>query len=107
MITSPINFIGYNNLDLTFEHAYRRYDQNSTDSLIVYISTDCGNTYTRLLELGEDGTGSFATAYTSTADFTPSQTTDWCLGTVGANCFSVNVIRYKKTSTVLCSSGKS
>jgi subtilisin family serine protease len=94
MITSPINFIGYNNLDLSFEHAYRRYDQNSTDSLIVSISTDCGNTYTRLLELGEDGTGSFATAYTSTADFTPSQTTDWCLGTVGADCFSVNLDSY-------------
>ena len=94
LVTSPLNFSGYNNLDLTFEHAYRRFDQNSTDSLIVYISTDCGSSYTRILELGEDGTGSFATAYTSTTDFTPSQSSDWCLGTVGADCFSVNLDSY-------------
>ena len=46
------------------------------------------------LELGEDGTGSFATAYPSTTDFTPSQSSDWCLSTVGAHCFSVNLDSY-------------
>ena len=77
------------------------WEPGLSSSLIVYISTDCGNTYTRLLELGEDGTGSFATAFTSTADFTPSQTTDWCLGTVGADCFSVNLDTYIGNTEVI------
>ena len=101
LVTSPLNFNGYTSLDLSFEHAYRRYDQNSTDSLIVYISTDCGQNYARLLSLGESGTGSFATAYTNTAAFTPTQTTDWCMGTVGADCFSVNLDNYIGNSNVL------
>ena len=101
LITSPLNFNGYTSLDLSFEHAYRRYDQNSTDSLIVSISTDCGATYTRLLELAEDGTGSFATAYTSTTSFTPTQTSDWCMGTVGSDCFTVNLDNYLGNSNVL------
>ena len=101
LVTAPLNFNGYSNLDLTFEHAYKRYDQNSTDSLIVYISTDCGLTFSRLLSLGEDGTGSFATAYTNTASFTPTQTSDWCMGTVGADCFSVNLDSYIGNSNVI------
>ncbi|MBG16668.1 MAG: hypothetical protein CL853_09990, partial [Crocinitomicaceae bacterium] len=101
LVTSPLNFNGYTSLDLSFEHAYRRYDQNSTDSLIVSISTDCGSTYTRLLELGENGTGSFATAYTNTSAFTPSQSSDWCMGTIGADCFSVNLDNYIGNSSVI------
>ena len=101
LVTAPLNFNGYSNLDLTFEHAYRRYDQNSTDSLIVYISTDCGFNFSRLLSLGEDGTGSFATAYTNTAAFTPAQTSDWCMGTVGADCFTVNLDNYIGNSNVI------
>ena len=101
LISSPINFNGYTSLDLSFEHAYRRFDQNSTDSLIVSISTDCGQSFVRLLELGENGTGSFATAYTNTNDFTPSQSSDWCMGSVGASCFSVNLDNYIGNSSVI------
>ena len=101
LISSPINFNGYTSLDLSFEHAYRRFDQNSTDSLIVSISIDCGQSFVRLFELGENGTGSFATAYTNTADFTPSQSSEWCMGTIGANCFSINLDSYIGNSSVI------
>lgn len=99
MITPMLNFAGQTTIDLYFEYAYRRYDQNSTDSLIVSISTDCGNTYTRLLSLGEAGTGSFATAYTNTASFTPAAG-DWCMGTVGADCHTVSLDAYAGQSNV-------
>ena len=100
MITPPLNFQGYTSIDLDFEHAYRRYDQTLTDSLIISISTDCGQSYTRLLSLGEDGTGSFATATTTTTTFSPTSA-DWCTGTVGANCFSVNLDNYIGNASVL------
>ncbi|CAG5083216.1 S8 family serine peptidase [Parvicella tangerina] len=99
LITPLLDFSGQSTVDLYFEYAYRRYDQNSTDSLIVSISTDCGQSFTRLIELGEDGTGSFATAYTNTAAFTPAAG-DWCMGTVGADCRTISLDAYAGQSNV-------
>ncbi len=99
-MTSPmLDFSNQTSVSFYFEYAYRRFAQNNTDSLIISISSDCGQTYSRLLELGEDGTGSFATAFTSTADFTPG-VGDWCMGTVGANCFTIDLSSYAGQSNV-------
>jgi subtilisin family serine protease len=95
MISKPLNFSNQNTVWLEFEHAYRRYNQNSSDSLIIYVSTDCGHTYTRVFQAGESGTGTFATVATSTTNFIPAQASDWChTGTVGASCFSVNLSQW-------------
>lgn len=93
MLTPPLNFAGYSSIELTFEHAYRRFDQSSTDSLLIYVSTDCGQSFPhKVFAGGEDGTGSFATAATSQNPFTPSVDTEWCIaGTVGAPCFTVDL----------------
>lgn len=99
LITPMLDFTGQTVVDLYFEYAYRRYDQNSTDSLIVSISVDCGQTYTRLMAAGEDGTGSFATAYTNTSSFTPVAG-DWCMGTVGADCPTISLNAYAGQSNV-------
>lgn len=99
LVTPMLDFTGQTTVDLYFEYAYRRFDQNSTDSLIVSISTDCGMTYERLVALGEDGTGSFATAYTNTSAFTPA-TGDWCMGTVGADCQTISLDAYAGQNSV-------
>jgi serine protease len=92
LVTPPLNFQGYDSIKLTFDHAYRRYNTSSSDSLIIYVSTNCGNTYQRIFTRGENGTGVFATAATSTADFFPSVNTDWCFaGTVGSACYTINL----------------
>jgi subtilisin family serine protease len=97
MITPKINLAGYSSVNMTFEHAYRRYivqgssQPAPTDSLIIYVSGDCGLSWTKVFEAGENGTGTFATIASSNQVFTPTQTSDWCMGTVGANCFSVNL----------------
>ncbi len=101
MITAPLDFSTHSTVDLYFEHAYRRYDQNSSDSLIIYVSSDCGQTYNRVFAAGENGTGTFATATTTTVSFTPAQTNEWCMGTVGADCFTVNLDAYAGQSSVL------
>ncbi|MDX1653285.1 MAG: S8 family serine peptidase [Brumimicrobium sp.] len=95
LISPRISLAGYTSADLTFDHAYRRYDQTAADSLIIYISTDCGMTYQRVLQVAEDGTGSFATQTTNTNAFTPSIADDWCFsGNIGASCFTVNLDTY-------------
>lgn len=91
LISPSLNFIGYSSITMTFEHAYRRFNQSTTDSLIIYVSTNCGSTWQRVFGAGEDATGSFATAATNTNAFTPANTNEWCMGTVGSSCFSVNL----------------
>jgi hypothetical protein len=95
MITKYLDFSNHTNIWLNFEHAYRRYDQSSSDSLIIYVSDNCGLSWTRVFQAGENGTGTFATVATSTTNFIPAQASDWChTGTVGASCFSVNLTQW-------------
>lgn len=101
MITRTLNFTGYSSITMTFQHAYKRYSSNSTDSLIVYITTNCGQTYTRLLTRGETGSGNFATSALSTTAFTPAASTDWCFdGTVGSDCYTINLTPFAGQSNV-------
>ena len=95
LITPPLNFYGHSEIELNFEHAYRRFNQASSDSLIVYISTDCAQTFERIFAAGENGSGSFATVVTSTQNFIPAQASDWChSGTVGSACFTIDLSAY-------------
>lgn len=91
LVSPPLNLIGYESAELTFKHAYRRYSSGVTDSLIIYVSTDCGSTYQRALSMGENSTGTFATGYTTTSPFVPSSADDWCSGPVGSSCKTVNL----------------
>lgn len=101
MITRTLNFTGYSSITMNFQHAYKRYDTSGTDSLIVYITTNCGQTYTRLLTRGENGTGVFATAASSQTAFTPAASTDWCFdGTVGSDCYTINLTPFAGQSNV-------
>jgi PKD repeat protein len=92
LISPKISLTGYSSAQMTFHHAYRRFNQTAADSLIIYVSTNCGTSYTRVFATAENGTGTFATATTSTTAFTPAVSTDWCFdGTVGASCYTVDL----------------
>lgn len=92
LISPRISLAGYNTAEMNFDHAYRRYNQNASDSLVIYVSTDCGQSWTSVFAAAEDGTGSFATQTTNTASFTPAIADDWCFaGGVGATCFTVDL----------------
>ena len=95
IISPPISLAGYLSAELSFDHAYRRFNQNAADSLVVYVSSDCGQTWDRMLAAAEDGTGSFATQTTNTNAFTPAIADDWCFsGSIGATCFTVDLSSY-------------
>jgi serine protease len=91
--TPPLDLTNYSNISMNFTHAYRRRQGGSTapsDSLIVKISTDGGQSFTRVFTAAENGSGTFATGVTTTNAFTPQSAADWCFGgDVGASCFTI------------------
>lgn len=85
LVSPTLNLQGLSSATLSFEYAYKRYNNNGTpsptDSLVVLVSTNCGATYPfRIFAGGENGTGNFATAASSSTEFTPGVTDDWCFG---------------------------
>ncbi|MEZ5172350.1 MAG: S8 family serine peptidase [Bacteroidia bacterium] len=101
LITPAFDFTAYENIQMDFDHAYRRYEQGYTDSLIVSVSTDCGITFPHRIYLGgENGTGSFATQSISTQYFTPAVADDWCGGSIGSACVSLDLNQFSGMSGV-------
>ena len=98
--TPALDFGSFNNIEMSFEHAFRRYNVESRDSLAILISTDCGATFQYLASYAEEGTGTFATAYTSDVDFVPTAD-DWCMGSVGSDCFTIDLNAYSGISGVI------
>jgi PKD repeat protein len=95
LISPPINLSSVNEAYLSFEHAYAQSENTQySDSLIVKISTDCGNSWTRILELGEDGSYNFATHEPYGYNFMPAVADDWCGGSDNAACNTVNISQW-------------
>jgi len=92
LISAPMNFANYTSLHLDFDHAYA---QRSTikDSLIVKISSDCGNTWTRILAAGPDDNdpNEFATHARTGGAFYPYSAEDWCGSSYGTACYSLDI----------------
>jgi len=79
-----------NSAFLEFQHAYAKRIPQLTDSLIVYVSGDCGENWTPIYAGGDDGTGNFAT-HEQTEIFWPQLRNDWCMSGYGASCISVDL----------------
>ena len=91
LISPVLSFEDFDQVYLSFRHAYAKRNTTVTDSLILYISNDCGDNWTRLFGYGEDGNGSFATHELMTDPFTPSVSDDWCLSGWGASCIAIDL----------------
>lgn len=99
LISPVISLNGYSSAEMTLHHAYRRFNQDATDSLIIYVSTNCGSSWTRVFQIAENGTGTFATQTTNANPFTPAQAQDWCFQPIsaelsGASCYTINLTPY-------------
>ncbi len=99
LITPYLNFQGYDEVYLTFDHAYaQRFSQK--DSLIIYISEDCNDIWTRLLAVGPDGQGAFVTSPPTPYEFIPASEADWCGGGYGTDCYVLNLSAWADQSGV-------
>ncbi len=93
-VSPPINMEGFGNINLTFDHAYRKYNTLKNDSLKVYISTDCGTNWTLLQAYGENGSTNWVTGTNTTSIFVPSAAADWCGALGTASCKTINLNAY-------------
>jgi PKD repeat protein len=91
LITPMISLEGLNSAYLTFTHSYAKRLDEVSDSLIIYVSGDCGETWTRVFADAEDGSGNFATHPQTDYDFWPETGGDWCLWGWGASCIDVDL----------------
>ena len=98
LITPLLNFSGHNSVILSFKHTYTRRLSTATDSLILYISTNCGNIWERVVGYGENGSGNFATApnmsFKQSSLFYPASADDWCGSGVGTECYTINLSQW-------------
>ena len=62
---------------LIYDLAYRPLTGGASDTLTIYISTDCGGTWTALRQYVETGSNTFATGSSIANAFVPSSASDW------------------------------
>ncbi|MFK5856441.1 MAG: PKD domain-containing protein [Bacteroidota bacterium] len=96
LISPPFNLNGLSTATLEFKHAYAQNLDllEYTDSLLVYISVDCGDTWDKIYSGGEDGTGNFATHEPTDYEFIPQEVSDWCMDGWGAPCITLDVSQW-------------
>jgi len=92
LISPPINLANMNSAALDLQYAYAKRIPDISDSLIIKISADCGETWTRIFEGGDDNSGNFATHEPVTdGSFWPEYNWDWCMSGWGASCISLDL----------------
>lgn len=102
LISPPIDLTGINNATLKFDHAYAiKSNPAYSDSLIVKISNDCGNSWTRIMELADDGSGNFATHEASTFNFIPAVADDWCGSGYGSACLETGISEWANQPNIM------
>jgi len=100
LISPVLDFSNFHDIVLAFRHAYAQREPLK-DSLIVYISDDCGSTWNRLLSLGPDGTpNTFVTAEPTSDEFYPTGSADWCGEGYGVDCYEADLNEYSDKSNI-------
>ena len=102
LITPSLDLRGRRNIMLHFRHAYRPFSTVDRDSLNLFISRDGGNSFPiKVLQLAENGQGSFATNDPIDEDFIPVEGSDWCGNTPGfADCLSIDLSQFSGESDI-------
>jgi len=96
LITPALSFKGYSSVNLNFQHAYAIDSTNSTrDSFTVWVSTNCGSTWTEITSRAENanGTSGLKTSQATLNEFVPKTTNDWCMGSSN-NCITLPLNSY-------------
>lgn len=101
LISPPFNFSNEESVFLGFDHAYvKRYAQIS-DSLIILVSPDCGETWQRVFAIAEDKTGNFETHPVVDDElFVPSLPSDWCGSPGNPECTLIDLSQYAGSENI-------
>lgn len=100
-LESPvIDLLGHDQATLNINYSYATRNGNS-DSLIVYVSTDGGNSFEKVAGYAENGTGNFATAPNISGSFSPVDSSEWCHGPNNNNCLAVPLSGAEQSQNVV------
>ena len=84
--TPALNLTGANStLRVVFDRSHKMYSTTDIDSLNIYISTDCGGTWTRLYTKG--GTQLSTSAGVLTTAYTPTANAQWARDSVSLSAY--------------------
>jgi PKD repeat protein len=101
LMTPTFNFSGYDSISLDFDFAYKERTFGITDSLILSVSTDCGENWIRLMQVPnyEDPSGGLITSVSGADFFVPVVSADWC-GLSYAQCRSFDLTNFAGITNV-------
>lgn len=99
LISPALNLNGYDQINLSFKHAYAKRHETYADSLIIYVSGDCGESWTRIFADAENGSGNFAT-HPMVEGFVPTNVWDWCGVDWGADCITLSLNEWAGSDNV-------
>ena len=91
LISPVLDFSGTDAVTLTFQHAYAKRYTTSNDSLTVSVSGDCGTSWTPVYQVSGNGNGNLVTHALMTDEFFPLSSDDWCGGSFGNNCNTLDL----------------
>jgi len=102
LLTPPVQLPPGPGAELTFQHAYTRYNNNSADVFRVDISSDCGSTWTTLYQAsGAD----LATAPNSTSSsWAPSACAQWQAHNISLDAYAGQTVTVRFTG--ICAYGQ-
>ena len=85
--TPALSLVGANStVRVVFDRSHKMYSTTDIDSLNIYISTDCGGTWTRLYTKG--GTQLSTSAGTLTTAYTPTANAQWVRDSVSLSAYA-------------------
>lgn len=100
LVSPVLDFAGQTGVTLTFDHAYVPYGSNNSDSLIVAIYSQSGGNFEEVAFYS--GGVAFSTAGNSeTNAFSPDNADDWCHGSGGAGCVTIDLSAYDGMSNMV------
>lgn len=103
MLSPWLDLRGAKNIELSFDHAYRRQEAGVTDTLIVSVHSPSNSARTDTI-LGthyETGAGTFATGARLNTNFVPQGPEDWCgIGGVGSDCYKYSLGSFENMNNV-------
>ncbi|HAA10860.1 MAG TPA: hypothetical protein DCE41_03845 [Cytophagales bacterium] len=86
LVSPRLDFSGVSAPQLTFDYAYARFSEEYSDTLAIFYSTDCGNSWSTLWSLGG---AELETAPTTTDAFFPTAS-QWASAQINLQAFAGN-----------------
>ena len=99
LISPALDFSNDTLVSMSFEYASAYYSSGYSDSLLVYVSDDCGGTWNEVAAY--DATdASFTTVGAITSSFAPSDSTYWCHASSSVTCPTIDLDAYSGMSGI-------